>query len=197
MSAWSFYDTTTGMLCSFVVSLPELSDAQKTAPTGCAPIPGHHDHLCQRVDVSVEPPPDPDPIPPEWVRPPWYPPVISYTPPAPDDTEDRVHEWNDDTKRWRSKPTLAWLRKDCKATMQLAINEQLFAQADSLRNVVLALAKGNAAPANPLATLKAIDAEIAFCRNKIDKIMLCESRAKLDAVMACTTQAQLDGVTVP
>lgn len=126
MSAWTFYARSSGLLASWSFDGPSDQLAGNT-PTGHAAIPGRFDPLSQRVDISAEPPPDPDPWPvgadgKPLPRVPWYPPVIDYQPPAPANDAWQTWAWDAGIKRWVSQPTLAAIKRDAKQVMAAAWN---------------------------------------------------------------------------
>jgi hypothetical protein len=120
---WSFYGPETGVLCPAHVLAPDGVDATGFAPEGALPIPGHHDWLSQRVDISVQPPP---PVLDDLgndISPPWYPPVIDYQPPAPADDQWQTWVWDAGIKRWVSTPTLLAHKRAARQRMAAAWNE--------------------------------------------------------------------------
>ena len=116
MSTWRFYSVTTGIFHRREVECSADQIAANT-PAGHAAIPGAFDPLCQRVDITVQPPP---PVLDQWgndISPPWYPPVIDYQPPAPADDQWQTWAWDTSTKRWVSTPTLAAHKRTARQRM--------------------------------------------------------------------------------
>jgi hypothetical protein len=127
MSAYRLYDPLTGLFDRRRLVCPP-DQLQANTPDGRAAIPGEFDPLSQRVDISVQPPPDPDPWPTDEFGnrlplQPWYPPVIDYQPPAPADDASQTWAWDTDTKRWVSSPTLAAIKRSARQRMAAAWNE--------------------------------------------------------------------------
>jgi hypothetical protein len=127
MSVWRFYDELTGVMRPRIFN-GSADSAQACATVGCKPIPGIFDHLSQRVDISAQPPPDPDPWPTDGMgnplpREPWYPPVIDYQLPAPEDDTWQTWAWDANTKRWVSTPTLAAIKRSARQRMAAAWNQ--------------------------------------------------------------------------
>lgn len=114
MPAWSTYDKASGLFAGIVIRGDiEDAHANSTGAQGC--VPGEHDPLSRRVDITAVPPPDPDPWPVDadgkpLPRVPWFPPVIDYQPPAPDADQWQTWAWDAEAERWLPVPTLAALK---------------------------------------------------------------------------------------
>jgi hypothetical protein len=122
MSAiWRFYDLTTGIIRPRVFT-GSKDMATLNVPQGLGMLPGDFDHLSQRVDISVQPPP---PVLDEFgnpIGPPWYPPVVDYQPPAPADDQWQTWAWDAAIKRWVSTPTLLAHKRSARQRMTEAWN---------------------------------------------------------------------------
>lgn len=53
MSAWSFYDSETGLFTGRVKTLPGDALLKENTPPGCGALPGVFDRLAQRVDLKT------------------------------------------------------------------------------------------------------------------------------------------------
>ena len=85
---WCFYAAETGRLSAGTLSLPAGVNPNDNAPAGHLAIEGRFDWLSQRVDLATGQ-------------------VVDFVPPAPADTPDATHAWDDATRRWLAAPTLA------------------------------------------------------------------------------------------
>jgi hypothetical protein len=113
---WRFYDLSTGIMRPRrFTGNAEL--AALNTPPNCAAIPGDFDHLCQCVDISVQPPAPVFDSQGNDISPPWYPPVIDYVPPQPAADKWNTWAWDVDTKRWVAVPTLASIKRDARQRM--------------------------------------------------------------------------------
>jgi hypothetical protein len=110
MQRWRFYDLDTGvMLTRQFVGTRGVAAVNAPAGHGVLLDDGSVDPLSQRVDIETVPP---DPLPTDdfGLPLPWYPPLVGYQPPAPDDTDLQTWAWDEEIERWVASPTLAALR---------------------------------------------------------------------------------------
>lgn len=148
---WRFYDLATGVMRTRLFSGDEAT-ARMNAPQDHGMVPaGDLDPLSQRVDVSAKPLED------------GSLPVIDYQPPAPEDTELLAWTWDEKARRWVSQPTEAALKLARVRELQDAIEAREAAQARPLREMIIALVDGKAAP-EAKAELVAIEADVAALR---------------------------------
>lgn len=145
MNSWMFYDLQSGVFASewLIASDPEV--VKLSTPAGHDAMPGRYDPLSQRVDVA-EKPPVPLPTDGDEALEPWYPPVIDYQPPAPEDTDLLAWTWDEKARRWVSHPTEQALKLARVRELQDAIEAREAAQARPLREMIIALVDGKAAP---------------------------------------------------
>jgi hypothetical protein len=169
MNTWSYYNLSTGLFTgqTFSGSSPQI--VNDNAPAGCGRMQGMFDPLSRRVDLS-----DPE-----------NPTVVDYQPPAPVDDEWQTWAWDDETRRWRSVPTLAALKRSRIAPLQNAM-----AAIDRMRirpatEIALAMAAGQPAPEAALERLEETEAELVALR------------AVHAAIEAAADQAELDATTWP
>lgn len=87
MMIFSYYYPDSGFFSGNTFMGPE-SAAIGNAPPGTVAIPGCHDHLCRRVDLTTGE-------------------VVPYQPPPPADTDLVTWAWNTMTERYVAEPTLA------------------------------------------------------------------------------------------
>lgn len=81
----SFYRLDTGLFTGRTYSGDER---HLRVPAGDGVVPGEHDHLSRRVDLTTGQ-------------------VVDYQPPAPPDTEHETFAWDASIKRWVGTPTAA------------------------------------------------------------------------------------------
>lgn len=165
MNSWMFYDLQSGVFLGewLIASDPEV--VKLSTPAGHDAMPGRYDPLSQRVDIA-EKPPVPRPTDGDEALEPWYPPVIDYQPPAPEDTDLLAWTWDEKARRWVSQPTEQALKLARVRELQDAIEAREAAQARPLREMIIALVDGKAAP-EAKAKLVAIEADVAALRAEI------------------------------
>lgn len=145
---WYFYDLATGRLTGRTLSgLAELLQANTPAGQGAVQVPPGTvlDARNRRVNLAtgqVEP----------------------WQPPAPPDTELTTWAWDDATERWVAEPTAAAEQQRIAQELTAAMAEREAGQARAQREILLALARGQAAPAEAVARLAEIEAAVAPLR---------------------------------
>lgn len=141
---YSFYRLGDGVLTGATFSGPAHM-LQANTPAGCGALPGAFDALARRVNLDtmqVEP----------------------WQPPAPPDTELTTWAWDDATERWVAEPTAAAEQQRIAQELTAAMAEREAGQARAQREILLALARGQAAPAEAVARLAEIEAAVAPLR---------------------------------
>lgn len=145
MRKWYFYDLQTGLFTGRAL----LSEGGCVPPDGCGAIewPGGEplNVKARRVDLASGD-------------------VDSWQPDAPPGDEMRTWAWDEAAERWQPVPTQAATKLQRTVELKAAIAAQETAQARPLREMLLALAEGKAAPAQAVAKLSAVEADVAALR---------------------------------
>jgi hypothetical protein len=124
--AWSVYNKTSGLIVGGLRGGDAAGALQNAGPNEGI-VPGRWDRDQWIVDITAQPPPDPDPWPTDGMGQPlpldpWYPPVIDYIPPAPADDQWQTWAWDAGIKRWVSTPTLLAHKRAARQRMTEAWN---------------------------------------------------------------------------
>ena len=209
---WHFYNLADGLFARHYFD----GKSKPNAVDGFALIPGEFDPLSQRVDITATPPP---PVFDELgndISPPWYPPVIDYQPPAPQDDQWQTWAWDANTKRWVSTPTLLAHKRTARQRMAQAWNtakaqgvtvggKTAPTDADSWTRYLaikeMAADGGWVDVPIPLADgtfellTQAKAATLWGALKTMERTLLARLRDRVEAINAATTQAEVEAVT--
>jgi hypothetical protein len=151
MSKWLYYDRATGLLTGRTLQGPAEWVGRNTPP-GCAAL---------QVDLAVVADPKNRRVNLATGE------LEPYRPDPPPDDELRTWEWDDQAERYRPMATEAALKLQRGRELQLLLEARERAQDRPQRELLLALAEGKAPPAEAVAKLAEIEADVVELRDQI------------------------------
>lgn len=162
MTTWHVYSLANGLFTGQAFT-GDVNSLQANVPDGCGAADGVNDWQAQRVDLATGA-------------------VVDWQPPAPADDLLRTWVWHAGAKRWIDSPTLAGLKAQRLAVIQVAIEAQEAAQARPVRELLEALLAGQQAPQATRDRMGAISAEIARLQALRVAVLATQDQAALDEV---------------
>lgn len=170
MNIYSFYLPDGSVLPQkFCGTEAQLAEQMPLLPAGACALLGSVDHTRYKVALDPDGPPVPVPC----------------LPPAPDGDALVAYAWDLQAWCWVPYPTLAAAKLEAEAALLATMAALEGTQARPLRDLLLALATGQAAPQTALQALQALEAGMG------------PLRARLAAVRAATTFAELEAANAP
>lgn len=171
MIVWHLYRLVDGGILgrTFSTISADRGDPQVSAvleantPAGHGVVTGVVDWESQRVDLSTGA-------------------VVDWQPPRPADEAMRTWTWNEQARRWLPVPTLAALRAARVSEAQAAIVGAEAAQARPARELALAAALGQPAPAAALVRLQRLDDSVNALRGLLAQLGAATSADELAAL---------------
>jgi hypothetical protein len=136
-------------------------------PEGCGAVPGRIDHLSYRVVLVTDDQGVQRPV------------LVDYQPTAPDGDEWQTWDWDAQTRRYKSAPTLAALKRAANAPLLAELAALDLQIARPVGEVAQALALAEAPPAAALQRLQDINTSKAALRAQLLAINAAESAEKL------------------